>query len=327
MMSEFLTKQSLDELVGAFEQLAEELTPYFQERLNSLPPQQARVVQSLCNAEGALTVKAVAEDTFIAERNCSKHLGELKKKGYVVSTRRGKESYYEMAEPLMRLCLEVKNQRGRPLRLIALFLRAWFPVEVLKSSEGNRLFAESRGDSYRAYALQMESRFEEMIQGELFQEIEAKRKCGAYHDALSLADELEHVDLPRSLYIKAYLNLEAGMLEEEISCLTKLINIPGLPIELQAEALNHRGVAHGEQGNFDLELVDYTAVVKMSDASAKQRGESLFNRGAKHGEQGNIDLALTDYTAVIEMPDTPVEQRAKALINRGGFYWKMERFM
>jgi hypothetical protein len=36
-----------------------------------------------------------------------------------------------MAEPLMRLCLEIKNQRGRPLRLVAKFLRAWFPPAAL----------------------------------------------------------------------------------------------------------------------------------------------------------------------------------------------------
>lgn len=75
MLSEFLTQESLDGLVAPFEELAEYLTPYFQERVRSLSPQQARIVQSLCNASSAITVKAVAEDTFIAERNVSKQLG------------------------------------------------------------------------------------------------------------------------------------------------------------------------------------------------------------------------------------------------------------
>ena len=130
LLAEFLTKQSLDDLVAAFEGLAEDLTPYFQERVRSLPPQQARIVQCLCNADGAMTVKQIAEDTFIAEGNCSKQLGNLRQRGYVQSQKRGKESFYEMAEPLMRLCLEVKNQRGRPLRLVAKFLRAWFPESI-----------------------------------------------------------------------------------------------------------------------------------------------------------------------------------------------------
>ena len=133
LLSEFLTKESLDDLVAAFDSLANDMTPFFQERIRALPDQQRQLVQCLCDAQGALTVKEIASETFIDERVCSKQLGNLKDKGYVRSERRGKESYYDMSEPLMRLCLEVKNQRGRPLQLLARFLRAWFPVTELES--------------------------------------------------------------------------------------------------------------------------------------------------------------------------------------------------
>ena len=133
LLSEFLTKESLDDLVAAFDSLANDMTPFFQERIRALPDQQRQLVQCLCDAQGALTVKEIASETFIDERVCSKQLGNLKDKGYVRSEKRGKESYYDMSEPLMRLCLEVKNQRGRPLQLLARFLRAWFPVSELES--------------------------------------------------------------------------------------------------------------------------------------------------------------------------------------------------
>jgi DNA-binding transcriptional ArsR family regulator len=133
LLSEFLTKDQLDDLVSSFETLADALTPYFQERMRSLPDQQRQILQWLCDAEGARTVKEIAEETFISERNCSKQLGNLKSKGYVRSERRGKESYYDVAEPLMRLCLDIKSQRGRPLKLVARFLKAWFPEETLKA--------------------------------------------------------------------------------------------------------------------------------------------------------------------------------------------------
>jgi DNA polymerase III delta prime subunit len=131
LLAEFLTKDSLEDLVAAFESLANDMTPYFQERVRSLPDQQRQLVQCLCDADGAMTVKEIAGETFIDERSCSKQLGNLKAKGYVRSEKRGKESWYDMAEPLMRLCLEIKNQRGRPLRLVAKFLRAWFPPAAL----------------------------------------------------------------------------------------------------------------------------------------------------------------------------------------------------
>lgn len=151
MLSEFLTKEALDDLVAAFERLAEDLTPYFQERIRALPPQQARIVECLCSATGAMTVKEIAEDTFIDERTCAKQLGNLRARSYVRSHRRGKESFYEVTEPLLRLCLDVKNQRGRPLKLVAQFLRAWFSDEQLRRPDAG--FAVSRCDEYCATAV------------------------------------------------------------------------------------------------------------------------------------------------------------------------------
>ncbi len=153
LLSEFLTKESLDQLVACFEELADELTPYFQERLGSLSPQQARIVQSLCSGDGAMTVKEIAEDTFIAERNASRQLGELKQRGYVASEKRGKEAFYDMTEALMRLCLDVRKRRGKPIRLVAAFLRAWYSAEQKGLSLSKRGDIHAKlGDSDKAIA-------------------------------------------------------------------------------------------------------------------------------------------------------------------------------
>jgi DNA-binding transcriptional ArsR family regulator len=129
---EFLTAESLNNLVSALSKLADDLTPYFQERIKSLPPQQGRIVQKLCDIEGALPVKSIAEELFIGERSVAKQLGELKNKNYVISHKRGKQTYYEIAEPLMRLSLEVKHNHGKPLKILVLLLRAWFSDKELK---------------------------------------------------------------------------------------------------------------------------------------------------------------------------------------------------
>ena len=194
LLAEFLTKESLDDLVEAFEGLAEDLTPYFQERVRSLPPQQARIVQCLCNASGAMTVKEIAEESFIAEGNCSKQLGNLKQRGYVQSQKRGKESFYEMAEPLMRLCLEVKNQRGRPLRLVAKFLRAWFPESQLRKTPIPASGASSRGDAYRAAALETDTGIEKFLRTNLNDEIRKSISKRQFDKALELSSELNFVD-------------------------------------------------------------------------------------------------------------------------------------
>jgi hypothetical protein len=44
----------------------------------------------------------------------------------------GRESYYELREPLMRLCVEVKKHRDEPIRLVVELLRSWYTSEELQ---------------------------------------------------------------------------------------------------------------------------------------------------------------------------------------------------
>lgn len=166
MLAESLTHESLDALTDAFETLSEKLTPHFQERLRWLPDQQRQLVQCLCNTQGALTVKEIAEETFVTESVCSKQLGNLRAKGLVRSEKRGKESYYDISEPLMRLGLEVKNQRGKPLRLVAGFLKAWF------SEDSPRTPMSLEAESWHATALLGAGSFEAAFKqlGKVFRE-------------------------------------------------------------------------------------------------------------------------------------------------------------
>jgi tetratricopeptide (TPR) repeat protein len=125
-LSEFLTRESLDDLVAAFNQLLDELTPYYQERLRWLPKQQREIVEYLCKCRQTTPVKDIARDLFIAETSVSSQLKQLRDRGYVISNTVGREARYELAEPLMRLCIEVKENRREPIRLIVEFLRVWY---------------------------------------------------------------------------------------------------------------------------------------------------------------------------------------------------------
>jgi tetratricopeptide (TPR) repeat protein len=52
--------------------------------------------------------------------------------GYVYADSQGRESFYELQEPLMRICLEAKKRRGTPNQLFISFLRVWFSREELE---------------------------------------------------------------------------------------------------------------------------------------------------------------------------------------------------
>ena len=126
VLAELIDRESLDELVGPFEKMVDELTPYYQERLRWLAPQQRRIVELLCTQTAPLPVKAIARQLFATEQTVAAQLKRLRELGYVVRETRGRESLYELTEPLMRLSYEVKENRREPLRLIVDFLRIWY---------------------------------------------------------------------------------------------------------------------------------------------------------------------------------------------------------
>ena len=135
IFSEFLTRESLDVLVEPFLKTLDEMTPYYQARIGAISTQQRKIVEFLCDHAAPATVKEIAKCCFITQQTASSQLKDLKEKGYVIADPlgpTGRDTYYELKEPLMRLCLEVKKSRTGPIRLLVDFLRLWYPVTELK---------------------------------------------------------------------------------------------------------------------------------------------------------------------------------------------------
>lgn len=150
IFAQFLTHEALDELVQAFMHTLDELTPYYQARMKELSGQQRKIVEYLVHYRGAAPVKQIAKTCFITQQVCSGQLKQLREKRMVRSIQRGRESYYELSEPLMRLCMEVKQQRGEPIGLFVNFLKIWYTKDELE-----RLLTDSKGitQQYLKYIL------------------------------------------------------------------------------------------------------------------------------------------------------------------------------
>ena len=133
VLSDFITRDSLDELVGPFEKMLDELTPYYQERMRWLSAQQRQIVEFLCTRTAPCPAKIIARHLLAGENTVGGQLKKLRSLGYVTSSVRGRESLYELTEPLMRLSYEVKENRREPMRLIVDFLRIWYrPEDLMK---------------------------------------------------------------------------------------------------------------------------------------------------------------------------------------------------
>jgi len=134
-----MTPESLDKLVEPFMEMLDSLTPYYQDRMKYLSNQQRKIVDFLCDRGGAAPVKQIAKRCFIEQRTVSSQLKDLRDKGYVKTEDIGRESWYELREPLMRFCLEVKKQRNQPIRLIVDFIRVWYTRKELQQRLGLRM--------------------------------------------------------------------------------------------------------------------------------------------------------------------------------------------
>src|SRR5579862_3892481 len=106
--------------------MLDDLTPYYQSRMKELPLQQRKIVSFLCKRRGAVPVKEIAEECRLSHQITAAQLHSLREKTFVRAEALGRESWYELCEPPMRLVFEIKESRGCPIRLIVDFLRRWY---------------------------------------------------------------------------------------------------------------------------------------------------------------------------------------------------------
>lgn len=233
IFSQFLTTDSLDSLVEPFMKTLDDLTPFYQSRMQFISPQQRKIIEYLCEQRGAISVKAIAQHCFISPQTASSQLKLLKDMGYVYADSQGRESFYELQEPLMRICLEAKKRRGEPNQLFISFLRIWYCREELENRLQN-LPLEAAFD--RAYTLQalteMETSEDPKISA-LLRDWDDAQKNAKYQKMLEISEELIHVHNEEKDWIKtgmdwikkgeAYFYL--GKRQEAIQALDKAVEL------------------------------------------------------------------------------------------------------
>ena len=145
VLFDFLDKESLEDLVGPFMHMVDDLTPYYQDRMRRLAPAQRKIVEFLCLQGKPATIKDISTPCLMSHQTAAKQIGELVTAGFVCRTRSGRNTFCELAEPLMRICIEVKDNKTPHFRLFVEFLRHWFTNRELE-----RRHAALRPDAHHA---------------------------------------------------------------------------------------------------------------------------------------------------------------------------------
>ena len=132
VLFDFLDKESLEDLIDPFMHMVDDLTPYYQDRMRQLPPAQRKIMEFLCLEGTPATVKDISTSCLMSHQTAAKQIGELVTAGFVRRNRSGRNTFCELSEPLMRICIEVKDNKTQHFRLFVEFLRHWFTSRELE---------------------------------------------------------------------------------------------------------------------------------------------------------------------------------------------------
>jgi tetratricopeptide (TPR) repeat protein len=353
IFADFLTHQSIEELVSPFMSLVDALTPYYQSRMQYLSAQQRKIVELLCEKKSPITVKTIAQRCFMTAQTASSQLKELREKGYVRAEAIGRDAFYEITEPLMRICLGVKKERGEPLRLMVDFLRVWYPKNELQTMQQALLREDGRSavmcryleqalDSseivdedprIQAYLDEIQANFNQedyehalKIAKKLLQikdswfERERYAAClwylGRYEEALASFDQSIQLNsnYPKSWYNRGCSLLALGHYEEAITSFNKAIKI-------KSDYLNawlNRGVALSNLDRHEEAIVSYDKALQI----APDKYEILHHRGLALSELGRYEEAISSYEKSLQIkPESPEDWN-----NRGVGLIKLWRY-
>ena len=356
MLSIFLTADGLTELVGPFLEMADrELTPYYQQRLDRLAPQQYKIVQAIAEERGqALSVNEIARRLPpITPQAVSRQLHDLLHAGFVQRQPVGRESFYDLHEPLLRIVLDMKTGRDQPLPLIVDLLKQWYQPHELRDLEAHA------GDSARVYyrmALAETERrdVQEAIGERVLVPIPGASGLGVAGDQVSavlreaavlvtqgkFAEALEKVDQlltvqPHhgcALVIRAGLLGACGRHEEALAASEEFLARLGdrerpQPLQLVAGALLNKGIALVALERSDEALAAYEEVVRRfgeSDQPAmfEPVAMALVSKGVVLWNLRRGEDAVAVYDEVVRQfgeSDQPalLKAVATALFNKG----------
>lgn len=131
---EFLKSDSLADLSTIFIKTMNDLKPYFETFIRYLPPQQQKIIHYLALSKTPKRGTEISKYCFINDKSISKVLSELQRKRLVeaISDPTSKrDKLYDIAEPLLRIAIEIGEQKQGITSLFIDFLALYYSEQEL----------------------------------------------------------------------------------------------------------------------------------------------------------------------------------------------------
>jgi tetratricopeptide (TPR) repeat protein len=291
VLSGFVTRESLDQLVAPFQKMADDLTPYYQERLRWLSPLQRQIVELLSHEHGTLNPKEIARRLLVDQRSIGKQVRVLVEIGYLTAAKRGRETFYELSEPLMRLAYEVKEQNL--LDMLVEFLRIWYWPDQMQTLTAAGLSRSTQVYVDAAYE-RSETRPDPRLK--LLQtEIETAKAEGRSHELAALWQERAAASNVAFDWFQAgyYFNTVNKQHSEAVECYDRAIELE----PTNAAVWNNKGGALWNLGRYEEALSCYDKAIELGT----QDGTAWNNKGSSLDRLGRFEEALICHDKAVEL--------------------------
>ena len=258
----FLKSDIKSELSEQFVKQMNDLKTYYEQFVNNLSVQQQRIVQLLSLNHKPMQGKEIAQQAFLDQKVVSKQLSELNKKNYLDVNKSGRIAFYEIKEPLMRMCFEINENPDGSAKLFVDFLKVLYSdVERKKRYLKFKLEAKHLGQE-ESQLFQQEARLYEYSFDE-----ETKKEMQ------KMAEELQTCSMDK-LYEEIEKRLTKSSTKEEN--LEELIIKWTKQIELDpdnADLYYNLGVAFLNKGNWEKARIQF---VKALEVNPKNESSLLW---------------------------------------------------
>jgi tetratricopeptide (TPR) repeat protein len=143
MLYRIIASSDLIDVRRGLEKLLDEMTPYYKAKIESLPPQQRKILDHIARVSArtgsGLTPTEIAAETRLPVNQVTSQLKRLSGLGYVRAANvRARSSWYSLAEPLYAIWHQMRFGRESRERMAWLveFLKAWYSSrEMLDETE------------------------------------------------------------------------------------------------------------------------------------------------------------------------------------------------
>jgi tetratricopeptide (TPR) repeat protein len=135
---EFLKSDILSNLSVMIIKTLNDLKPYYETYIRYLPPQQQKILRFIALSKTPQMGTGIARECFIDQKSLSKQLSELNRKKLIdtiIDTNDKRNKLYDIAEPLLRISIEIGEQKEGISALFIDFLALYYTQNELKNQK------------------------------------------------------------------------------------------------------------------------------------------------------------------------------------------------